>query len=78
MHIKYFITVLALSVGLCLPAGDATAKDKLPPLMIQEQGVSRQGEKSSQRPVRLTPVPRQIPRGKHCMEIMPTSFIRFR
>ena len=38
MHIKYFITVLALSVGLCLPAGDVTAKEKLPPLMIQEQG----------------------------------------
>lgn len=34
MHIKYFITVLALSVGLCLPAGDVTAKEKLPPLMI--------------------------------------------
>ena len=45
MHIKYFITVLALSVGLCLPAGDATAKDKLPPLMIQEQGSFAAGGK---------------------------------
>ena len=45
MHIKCFITVLALSVGLCLPAGDATAKDKLPPLMIQEQGSFAAGGK---------------------------------
>lgn len=45
MHIKYFVTVLALSVGLCLPAGDATAKDKLPPLMIQEQGSFAAGGK---------------------------------
>ena len=45
MHIKYFITVLALSVGLCLPAGDVTAKEKLPPLMIQEQGSFAAGGK---------------------------------
>ena len=67
MHIKYFITVLALSsVGLCLPAGDVTAKEKLP-LDDSGGGVSRQGE-NQQRPVRLTPVPRQILRDKHCME----------